>query len=140
MRLLQIASLIMVFGTCLSLPCFAGQEDTPIDKWLSKELDKDPSTNGMRQATIKATKMWDTEMNRAYRHVLSQLTAAQRASLVRSQKAWLTFRDAETEANQRIIYTRQGTMWLLAGDTHQMEIVKARALQIKAYERDIADK
>ena len=130
----------VALGTCLYLPCSADDTGTPIDRWLTKALDKNPSTTGMRQATFKATKMWDAEMNRAYRHVLSQSNATQRASLIRSQKAWLTFRDAESKANMQILYRRQGTMWLLAGDSHSMEIVKSRALQLKNYERDAGDK
>ena len=88
----------------------------------------------MRAATSEAIKKWDAEMNRAYGHLMKQLNARQRADLIKSQKAWLVFRDAELKATQNIIASQQGTMWPGIALSHQMEVIKARALQLKGFE------
>jgi len=55
-----------------------------------------------------------------------------------SQTSWLKFRDAESKLSGLIVNSREGTMWLIVGDSDRMELIKKRALELKRY-REILD-
>lgn len=108
------------------------------DKWLDKALAKNHSTMGMRHATLKARELWGAEMNRDYKRLMSGLKGDRRATLLKSQTAWAAFRDAELEANVLLIANKRGTMWPLLADENALQLVRTRALQLKAYARHTA--
>ena len=124
----------MLIGMMLRVPTLADETKHPTDIWLEKALAKNSSTTGTRQATNKAREMWDAEMNKRYRRLMSALKPRQRAALRKSQKAWLAFRDAEFAANETIISSKQGTMWPMMADDRMMILVKERALHLQGYE------
>ena len=130
----------MVVGTLLRVSAFADETKHPIDIWLEKALARDSSTAGTRQATNKAREMWDAEMNKRYRRLMSALKPRQRAALRKSQQAWLAFRDAEFAANGTIISSKQGTMWPMLSDDRMMILVKERALHLQGYAEALNDR
>ncbi len=104
----------------------AGEAKYPADKWLDKAIAQNHSTMGMRHATLKARELWEAEMNRDYKRLLSALTGERRAVLRKSQTAWLAFQDAEMEANALLIANKRGTMWPLLADENALHLVRTR--------------
>lgn len=88
--------LILLIFTLILLtthPLPADEKKHPIDAWLEKAIEKDSTNVGMRRATVQATEKWDREMNRVCKKLMAELKPNQKAALVKSQKAWLAFRD-----------------------------------------------
>jgi uncharacterized protein YecT (DUF1311 family) len=123
------------------LPTFSlGEERTSkhrIDVWLEQSMSKDASTAGMRAAINQAREMWDAEMNRVYNRLMARLSPEQQNALRESQRAWLTFRDAEGKAISSIIASKDGTMWQLTATDEGMQLVRGRVLRLLAYEQDL---
>jgi uncharacterized protein YecT (DUF1311 family) len=108
-----------------------------IDVWLEQNISKDPSTAGMRAAMNQAREMWDAEMNKVYDRLMARLSPEQQNALRESQRAWLTFRDAEGKAISSIIASKDGTMWQLAATDEGMQLVRSRVLRLLTYEQDL---
>ena len=123
------------------LPTFSfGEESTSkhrIDVWLEQNISKDPSTAGMRAALNQAREMWDAEMNKVYNRLMARLSPEQQNALRESQRAWLTFRDAEGKAISLIIASKDGTMWQLEATDQGMQLVRSRVLRLLGYEQDL---
>jgi uncharacterized protein YecT (DUF1311 family) len=111
----------------------------PIDVQYEKAMDKDPSTMGMRSAANDARAKWDKDMNKSYANLMAGLNNEKKNALRMSQRSWLTFRDAETESNAKIIASQDGTLWQLTATIHQMDVVRSRALQLREYESALAE-
>ena len=79
--------------------------------------------------------MWDAEMNKVYNRLLVRLSPEQQSALRESQRAWLTFRDAEGKAISSITASKDGTMWQLAATDEGMQLVRSRVLRLLAYEQ-----
>jgi uncharacterized protein YecT (DUF1311 family) len=120
------------------LPTFSSGEESVtkprLDVWLEQTLSKNSSTADMRAATNRARKMWDSEMNKVYDRLMARLSPEQRNALRASQRAWLTFRDAEGKAVSSIIASKDGTIWQLAATDAAMQLVRSRVLQLIGYE------
>jgi uncharacterized protein YecT (DUF1311 family) len=128
-------TILLTFLLCLTLNSWAQQTNThAIDAWLEKAIEKDPSTVGMRAATNKAREMWDKEMNQIYTRLIGRLSKEQQVSLRDAQRSWLKYRDAEGKVISDIIAAKDGTIWQLSATGQGMELVRTRALQLKAYE------
>jgi uncharacterized protein YecT (DUF1311 family) len=128
-------TIFFTFLLSITLSSWAQQAKThAIDVWLEKAIEKDSSTVGMRAATNRAREMWDKEMNQIYARLMGRLSKEQQASLRDAQRSWLRYRDAEGKAISDIIASKDGTIWQLSATGHSMELVRTRALQLKAYE------
>lgn len=123
--------LLLTVAACVVPAGGAQNSKDPIDLGLDRAVAKDPSTAGMRRATQEAARRWDAEMNRAYRRLAAYLRPDDRATLQRSQRAWLAFRDAEFRTIAALTGNKQGTMWGPVSDGQRLQIVKDRALQLR---------
>src|SRR5271165_4822993 len=94
----------------------ATDENTPgpIDKFYNDCIGRNPSTAGNLDCTRQAAKMWDAEMNNAYKNLLNLLGPTKSEALRESQRAWILFRDQEFHAIGDIYSLLQGTMYLPA--------------------------
>jgi uncharacterized protein YecT (DUF1311 family) len=119
------------------LQAIAGEKHQ-IDIWLEKALAKDHSTAGTREKINQAREMWDREMNRAYKKLMSSLNPEQQTVLRESQKNWLKFRDSESRVIGTVVASREGTMWQLTATDKGMELVRQRAMQLLVYESLLA--
>ncbi len=110
-------------------------DDHPIDKWLASAMAKESTTAGMRRVTMEAYHKWDDEMNRVYRKLMKRLNREQHAALLKAQKAWLQFRDAEGDAISKIYVIPQGgTMFLPMATSAGMERIRQRALELEEFD------
>jgi uncharacterized protein YecT (DUF1311 family) len=131
-----LAALLLGPGVCRADDSAA---KNPIDTWYAEAMEKDYSTAGMRDAANQARAMWDKDMNATYRRLMARLDGSQQASLRDAQRAWLKYRDAESAALGSIVAVQDGTIWQLSATTQAMELVRQRALQLKAYEAALGD-
>ncbi len=125
---------------CSVTYAFSQKEDTyPIDKQLKACLDsgQNETTSRMVGCTADAERAWDAEMNKYYKLLQGVLSSEEKAKLKEAQLKWLAFRDAETVAVEKIYDDMGGTMWRIAEVNAEMELVKQRALELKAYYGDL---
>jgi uncharacterized protein YecT (DUF1311 family) len=74
-------------------------------------------------------------MNLAYAALLRRLSAPAAQSLRQSQRAWITFRDAEDRARNALYATRRGTMYVPMEAAAGTILTRDRALQLEGYAR-----
>jgi len=123
----------------LLITCWAyGQEEEekhPIDQALEECMGTPDggTTIGMIGCMQEAEEAWDKELNRVYKQLRSILSEEEKAALLKTQRAWLAYRDAEFEFNGEYHGNMQGTMWGIVAVNRQMDIVKARTLELQGY-------
>ena len=105
----------------------------PIDKMLEACLAKNSTTAGTVDCISKAEDKWDKEMNRVYAELMKRLSPDARAKLKEAQVQWLKFRDSEFQLQGEIYSKLEGTMYIPMSADSQMQVVKKRALELKAY-------
>lgn len=116
-------------------PAANAQADSkhPIDVQLVLCLQDSLSTAGMRECCYTALDAWDAEMNKTYAALLEVLSPEGQSALREAQRAWLAFRDKQLELNyQFYIEELQGTMYHVMASHANMDVVKQRALGLKA--------
>jgi len=116
-------------------------DSTIIDIQLNACLNssQNATTMGMIDCTAKAQAAWDAELNKYYRLLQGTLKPDEMAKLKDAQIKWLAFRDAEFGTANLIYGDMQGTMWQVAAVSTQMQLVKTRALELKAYYEDLSN-
>jgi uncharacterized protein YecT (DUF1311 family) len=131
LKIILILSFVM-----LALPAHALNDvkKHPIDLWVEKHMSDDYSTAGMRDTINKAREMWEVEMNKVYKRLMSKITQKQQIVLKESQRNWLKFRDTEGKVISEITASRDGTMYQLQATDQGMELVRERTLQLISYE------
>jgi len=111
-----------------------------IDKSLSECIDKSGCiTIKMMDCLTVAYKEWEEEVDHYYKLLMDVLPNEAKIELDRSQAAWIKFKDLEFEAIP-IIYS--GTIGSFQGPTfieHKVDILKARAQELRAYYEKIKD-
>lgn len=122
-----------LFAVALTMSVHA-QKESPIDRKLSDCIDGDPSTAGMVGCIDDAYAAWDKELNAAYQALAKRLAPEPKDALKTAQRRWLEWRDAEFAMLDRIYATREGTMYLPMAAGDRMEIIKARAVELRSYE------
>ena len=124
----------------VSLHAEPAEKPDPIDVALQRDLDHNPSTGGMVQATAEAEKKWDAAMNAAYQKLKKVMGKEEWAALETSQKAWLVFRDKEFATQREIFQRMDGSMWRPVAVDESLELVKARALTLRGYLATISER
>jgi len=99
------------------------------------EREANASTAGQTECETKALRDYDRRMNLAYAALLRRLPASAAQSLRQSQRAWITFRDAEDRARTAIHATRSGTMYVPMEAAAGTILTRDRALQLEGYAR-----
>ncbi|MEK6582828.1 MAG: lysozyme inhibitor LprI family protein [Nitrospirota bacterium] len=127
---LAVAAMVLNFSLSFAQP---QKQEHQIDKWLTRCIEQDSSTAGMRGCCGKAYDMCDKELNKTYKELMKKLNPAGQKTLKEAQTLWIKYRDAEFKLKDETIGTRQGTMWLNVGDSDRVEFVKQRALELKRY-------
>lgn len=82
---------------------------------------------------VIANKEWDIEMKKYYKFLLDTLKAEDKSKLISSQKAWLNYRERENAFSVTMYYNMQGTMWQVMAAGRSCELIRERALDLKAY-------
>lgn len=101
-----------------------------IAQHVEKMQDEDPSTAGTVAAIGWEEQQWDALLNSAYRTLMEKLPEKAKTALRSSQRAWLSYRNAEREAQLALFATRDGTMYSMMAADARMRIVKHRATEL----------
>jgi uncharacterized protein YecT (DUF1311 family) len=109
---------------------------TPIDTAMNACLEQNLNTIGMKRCISQASDEWDAEMNKVY-GALKQASPKAAASLKTAQRAWLCFRDAQSNAIAGVYGGMQGTMYGLMAATDRMDVVRQRTLILKNYAEEM---
>lgn len=113
--------------------CDTGQV-SPIDKQLERELDRsDGVTSRVRAAQGRAYDAWDDKLNQQYKKLMSRLTPKEKSKLRKAQRAWLAFRDAETEFVRSPRISEGGTLQPVIVSDLGLQALKRRVCQLKKY-------
>ncbi|MFH1152115.1 MAG: lysozyme inhibitor LprI family protein [Nanoarchaeota archaeon] len=135
MRILVLVFCLLLIGNF----CYAEPIDLDainqheIDKFEEDLIEQDWSTAGMANATLQAMEMWEEEMNKYYELLKEELKGQDREQLIKSQEAWLKFRDEEMKNISNIFGRLSGTMYINLRIGTRRELVKQRALDLKHY-------
>ncbi len=125
---------VIIFLIVLLTNCFVNAEEQyPIDKLEEESIQNDWTTSGMVNATVKATGMWEKEMNKYYGLLKKELDSPEREQLTRSQQAWLKFYNEEIKNISNVFGQLTGTMYIPMCAANVRELVKTRALDLKHY-------
>lgn len=111
-----------------------------IERYLEKVMDIDYSTSGMSRAVIEATSKYDLLLNKYYQYLIKQLLPKDKEKLREAQRAWVNFRDKESDLHRLLRdehYSGGGTIQgnILVGKNHGL--VKQRAIELYHYCIDI---
>ena len=131
-------AVVFLFFTSLVGYAPAQESKHPLDVWFANCVAQDDSTAGQRNCYGNAYGLWDKELNVHYKNLMKRLDPNGQKVLKTSQMSWLKFRDAESKLSDLIVNSREGTMWLIVGDSDRMELVKKRVLELKRC-REILD-
>lgn len=106
----------------------------PIDREINELLDKNLNTYAQVEAITHGTELWDAELNRVYKELRNAYGENEKAKteLKTAQLAWIKFRDAEYEHFSAMYQLKDGTMYRIYHVSDRLEVVKARALQLKS--------
>jgi len=129
--------LLLLATLLISCPMAIAQTDDakpdPIDTAVKQMIDKNPSTQGMGDAIQHGTDLWDAQMNVAYKELMKKLPANERTDLQKSQRAWLAYRDAQTNLVGTIYAHAEGTEFRSTSANELLNLVKTRTLLLRAY-------
>ncbi len=118
------------------IPILHGLKNHPIDILLRNENPE--NTMAIVQAYVKAEQLWDKELNRVYKRLLAgksprAFTKEEKAGLVRSQRQWIKFRDAQRRVISIVFGKRSGTIQSIHHAAHVMEVTRTQALRLSSY-------
>jgi uncharacterized protein YecT (DUF1311 family) len=110
-------------------------EEHIIDKQWRECLDstENQTTVGMTACSIQAAKVWDKELNKNYRLLMSKLSGDEKEELKNAQRNWILYRDKEMEFASIMYINLEGTMWRIVLADRETEMTRQRALELKVY-------
>ena len=130
---------------CLSAATLSAQTKEvkdPIDIWTDTAVEKAAKSNGMiagdhaiSQVLVEASKKRDAELNKVYKRLMARLPQEDAERLKLAQKAWLQWRNLETDFNDKLLLTPEsGTMALIVAAQGNLSLVRQRVLDLRDYE------
>jgi len=123
-----IVALLLLTTTAIA------QDEHPVDKSLSECMAKTNSvTSEMVACLEKAYSQWGAEIDKYYNLLMGILPEKSKIKLKKSQSAWIKFRDLEFEAIPDIYAGIIGSFQRPTFLEHKVNILRARALQLKDY-------
>lgn len=111
----------------------------PIDIQLEYCINLNHTTVGMNTCVVEAMSMWDKEMNKVYKELISTLSVKQKVALKKSQVVWLKYRNEESVFLDNFYGDFQGMMWIniLSGD--KLNLLKQRTLMLQGYFQNLKE-
>ena len=109
-----------------------------LDELLNKFAETDYTTAGICNAEYKIAQQYDSLLNKYYKKLLNVLKGEDKQALIKTQKAWMAFRDAEhhldvTLSNEE--YSGGGTMQSMIVASAYRQFVAKRVDEIVAHLR-----
>ncbi len=101
----------------------AGGQPLSLPKDSSCDL---PTEREVNACTYKQRKTWDRSLNAEYRAALARVSDEQRPALVKAQRFWVQYRDA----NCAVEYAHAGTVATYLGEQCVLNMTRARAKEL----------
>lgn len=121
----------LVFVFCsLALPAMADSPAGQIEAGLKSCQNRAQTTLDMSACYQKATEAWDRALNIQYQALLKESPPQVREALRHSQRAWLTYQKAYSQATDAFYTQEQGTIWPLIAAETRMNVIKDKALDL----------
>ncbi len=129
--------LILTSVVIFLLPLLASSQEIQIkykiDTILNKCLSKNQSDVGMGDCFIKSQDLWDKELNKYYKLLLSVLDTSAQQKLKEAQRQWILFRDKEIQLIHDAYGSNDGSMWNLAIADRINQLIRQRAVDLIGY-------
>lgn len=112
-----------------------------IEKTATKRIEIDYSTAGMNMSISELTVGYDKLLNKYYNKLLKLLQSEDKKVLIKAQKAWLVYRDAENElmgTMTKDLYSGGGTIQSNIRAGSYYDLVSSRAIEIFNYYNGIS--
>ena len=113
----------------------ASEKIMQLDRGLTN-CHNDPSnhsTLGMVNCEETYLRMWEKEMNKVFYKLFKKSNPALQSDLLRSQIRWTIFRRAQSVFSGKFYHELQGTMFFVVIIHEDLEIVRARTIQLLTY-------
>ena len=107
------------YRECIGVASSACQNETELSQ----------TTTGMAQCSYRETMWWDEQLNNFYQSISETIGAEEFIELKKSQRAWITFRDAECAF--QYFYWREGTISRLFGSSCVLYKTAERTLDLQ---------
>ena len=107
-----------------------------IEELCSRRMEIDYSTSGMNDAMDEREKEYDKLLNKYYNKLLNLLKNDDKKTLIKAQRAWLAYRDAEFELIGTLTideYSGGGTIQSNIASGERCELVVNRTIEIYNY-------
>lgn|GEM_PF-858248 len=125
--------LVSVLTVCCSRSHAQEVKQDPIDQEYYAAILKDTSVASIGACSFTAYKKWEKEMNNAYDKLNRMLKKDKdKQALRQSQTAWKAYRDAEFTSYDHM-FNRPGSKWCFSRQDGRVDVVRARALQLRSY-------
>ena len=124
---------VFIFSLFFGIQIAKAQTDNPIDINYQEGLAKDTSTCNIYTCAFEAYAKWDKAMDKEYNRLLKTLkTDKDKAALKQAQNTWTAYRDNEFKVYDNI-FNHPGNNWVLLRANGRIDVVRARALQLKSF-------
>lgn len=114
-------------------------EEYPIDIEVEKCCEKNFSTTGMNNCTLKGLENWHNEIKYYSDKVKKYLDAEQQEMFEASQNAWQTYYDKEKELQKSTVLLKDGDIHTTFVLGYLYDLTKQRAIMIKSYFNSLSE-
>ncbi len=120
---------------------FHDEEVDILNAKLSDCIENNPTTHGNISCIDASMKEWDKFLNKYYKLLKAELSAEGKQKLLETQIEWIKMRDKEYSFIDQYYHveTGGGTMFQSIALNAKLDIIIARAIQLKKYYVDIND-
>jgi uncharacterized protein YecT (DUF1311 family) len=130
----------VLFLVALNFSVAAQDRQFPIDREYQECLAKDTSAGNLYNCSFEAYAAWDRMMDKEFKKLIRNLRSDKdKSAMKQAQTAWMAYRDAEFKSYDNM-FNRPGSYWIRMRAQGRIEVVRARALQLAAYNTDIEKK
>lgn len=110
----------------------AGFGSSPIDRQYNRCVEEEPSTQGSVHCGDEMQHAWDAELNKSYNDLKKNLNPQQKDALLKSERQWMKYRDAEHEAIDNIyLDPEHGSITHPFAAFSRANIVRQRAVELQ---------
>lgn len=135
---LVLLALPAAIGALIATPAFA-VDGTAVEARYTPALqtcldsEEGSSTKGMIDCIGAELKVQDAALNAAYRKLVADRTPDQKAGLLKAQRAWIAFRDADCAARYSPDW---GTISAITANMCVLQRTVERTLELEAFDPD----
>lgn len=104
-----------------------------INRYMTRYMEYDWSTAGMRYAGYEAANKYDSLLNKYYKKLMNILKPEDKKVLTNAQRAWISFRDSELKLIDVVgkdEYSGGGTMQQLIDASEYLDFITHRTIAI----------